>query len=429
MDYPNILLITVDALRADYIGCYNGDRSALTPYLAELADDSIVFENAIAQGTYTRSSVPSFFTSTYPKRRFGKDLGDINENTNLAEALKKYEYNTAFFHSNPYLTRSLGYNHGFDLFDDSLLPWDLDISPRVNKKIGKAFRLIRKTPYLPAKSLNSKVLSAFENLNSPWFIWVHYMDTHGPFQPKKGFSYLNKFKAEKVWHKAVNKPGEMTKGEIEYLINAYEEEIGYTDKHIEKLTKSIGGQEENTLTVITADHGEQFGEHGEFSHGNEPYEELIRVPLLMNMPEYKDNKLFSEPVALLDIFPTILDILQADKTNYNLDGLSLLPLIQGKENETARDYIITSPNPEYVSLRSQKWKYLALSSNRELYNLESDPSEKNNLVDIKSDIAEKYEKRLQDYLEDVESSAIGKDETLTHGNKEKRERLEDLGYL
>lgn len=424
----NVLVITIDALRADYLGCYNQRRKSISPNLTDLAQDSISFENAIAQGTYTRSSIPSFFTSTYPKKRFGGDQGNISSETNLAEVLSGAGYKTAFFHSNPYLAGSLGYSKGFDVFDDSLLPWNLNLSFSANKRIGKLFRIIRKTPYLPAKSLNRKVFSAFDEISSPWFLWVHYMDTHGPFQPKGGWSYLNKLRAERIWHKAVNHPEDLSGQELDFMVNAYRDEISYVDRYVHQLIEKLTGPADDTLLIITADHGEQFGEHGEYSHGSDPYEELIHVPLLLKIPAEVDSKSIDEPVALLDLVPTILDFLEVKTSEYDFDGQSLMPLIEDGQLKTERDYLVTSSDPQHVSLRGRKWKYIALEADRELYDLESDPEEKRNLIHERREIAEKFEVELEKYLADVDEYAAP-EETLSDADMETKERLKDLGYL
>ncbi|MBS3766127.1 sulfatase, partial [Candidatus Bipolaricaulota bacterium] len=322
----NIFLITVDSLREDFLGTYDVKAQGLTPNLDRFAEEGTLFENAFAQGSYTRSSIPSFFTSTYPWKL--KDGGDISEEETLATALKRAGYNTAFFHSNPFLSRALGYGRGFDVFDDSLVPWNLNLSQKRVRQLGRLFRLLRKTPYLPADKLVNKAVRWLKEAEAPFFLWIHFMDPHGPYQ-HRGSGYLGKYRAEKLWNKAVNNPKDISEAERDELIDSYRDEVNFTDENVGRLLTFVEDREEDNLVFITADHGEEFGEHGEYSHNPKPFEELIHVPFLCRCPGIEGRRV-KELVSLVDIFPSVLDSIGISPWEYELDGRSFLDLLKGK---------------------------------------------------------------------------------------------------
>ncbi|MEF8799168.1 MAG: sulfatase [Candidatus Bipolaricaulota bacterium] len=421
----NVILVTIDSLRADFLGAYDEKGQDLTPNLDSFADEGALFDNAYAQGSYTRSSIPSFFTSTYPWKL--KDGGDIGEEETLATALKSAGYNSAFFHSNPFLSRALGYGKGFDVFDDSLVPWNLNLSQKRVRQIGRLFRLLRKTPYLPADKLVNKAVQWLKEAKDPLFLWVHFMDPHGPYQPRRS-GYLGKYRAEKLWNKAVNNPEDVSESERDELIDSYRDEVNFTDENVGRLLSSVEDRVEDNLVLITADHGEEFGEHGEYSHNPKPFEELIHVPFLCRYPGIEGRRV-KELVSLVDIFPSILDSLGISPRKYELDGRSFLNLLKGKE-VSDRDFVISQPSGQQICLRTKKWKYILDGDDRILYDLENDPGESNDLSDERSDIKEKLERKLAENLDNYGSS--GDISEILPGGDESEEtakRLEDLGYL
>lgn len=420
---PNVVLITVDSLRTDFVGTYDEEVGELTPALDDFAAEGVVFENAIAQGSYTRGSIPSFFTSTYPGKL--EKGSDVTDEVNLASVLSDNGYNSAFFHSNPFLSAAKGYGEGFDVFDDSLLPWNLNLSQKRVRQLGRVFRLLRKTPYLPADKLVDKASGWLREVESPFFLWVHFMDPHGPYQGPS-CNYLDKYRAEKIWNKAVNRPEEVNPEEKEKLVGAYREEVRFTDENVGRLLGSIDKRDENCFTCITADHGEEFGEHGDYSHNPKCFEELIHVPLVIRAPGVTAGRR-AEPVALLDIFPTVVEFAGLDPKKYDLDGQSLLRLLGG-DSSSAREYVVSQPGSNEICLRSNRWKYVVKGSRELLYDLENDPNETEDKSSSEEEIVEKFRRELagredefgalpEDYMEPSEEE------------EETRRRLEDLGYL
>lgn len=424
-DRKNLVLVTVDSLRSDFVSCYGKADRDLTPNMDQLAQEGKIFRNAIAQGSYTRASVPSFFTSTYPwKLRSG---GDISDRASLATILKENGYETAFFHSNPFLSRANGYGRGFDVFDDSLLPWNLNLSQKRTRQLGRFFRVLRKKPYLPAEKLVDKSINWLSSAGSPYFLWLHLMDPHGPYQ-KPDSGYLKKFRAEKLWQKAVNHPGRISEAEKEKLLEAYRSEVTYADRHIGRLLSAVNDRNEETVVALTADHGEEFGEHGDYSHNPKPYEELIRVPFLMDVSGRGGDEVEAQ-LALLELLPSLLDLAGVERGNYEFDGVSFAPLF-GDENWEGRDQVICQPGDHLLCLRTERWKYVVGNGERRLYDLKNDPGETEDVLEENGGLGDKFDRILAEKESEYGVSEKFQEENLgVDEDEETKQRLEDLGYL
>ena len=234
-----------------------------------------------------------------------------------------------------------------------------------------------------------------------------------------------------LWRKATHTPGKLKPKEKQELVDTYKEEIQYADFHIGELLSKVDQGE--TLTILTADHGELFGEHGLFAHVPAVmYDQLLKVPLIVKPPSAcrVTERLISKAVKLLDVVPTILDILKLDH-HIDFDGESLVPLIQGKPEAYQCDYIISEVWTKLLSIRKNNWKLIAhyAKGKKYLYNLENDPDEKYNLADERHDIVEEMEQKIKDHLfkinapaEDIEKCGFADDEVI-------KARLKALGYM
>lgn len=432
----NILLITVDALRADHLGCMGYHRNT-TPKIDELAKKGILFSQTIANGSGTPSAVPPILTSTYPLMYGGYEYLSKDRIT-IAEILKKSGYSTAAFHSNVYLSKFYGYGRGFDVFYDDL-SIDLDESRyRKFRKFGRKFKTFHKLclnylngtifayrrnawhlPYVSADIINKMTISWIkENKDSKFFTWVHYMDVHAPYMPpheyvkeiNKNISKYQVLKANRYYDTANYKAKKISKMDVNNLIDLYDAGIKYMDSAIYSLINELEalGVLKETLVILTADHGEEFFEHGDLSHHSKLYDELIHVPLIMYSPEFiTENKVIEDQVEHLDIAPTILDVLGVE--NYtNFVGDSLIPLIEGKKCEEKGVISETSdppnklkivPHLKKTSYRTKIWKYIHNESKKdELYNLLQDPKETINLVDNKKEIAHLSFLKIMDHI-------------------------------
>lgn len=429
----NVMLITIDCLRADHVSCLGYARET-TPNLDNFAKKGVLFTQAIANGSSTSASFPSILTSTYalmdPNYHYNSKF-----RTTIAEVLKESGYKTAGFTSNPYLSRYYNYDRGFEDFEDFLSP-QIDkkkISKRVREIVKEnkiLYPFVRKLykpllnveryikpislPYQNASVINQKAISWLEKNTSRFFIWLHYMDTHHPFVPPKQFCNSNIFKIKRAENILCKNPHIVSQNDLENIINLYDSTIMYVDQALTDLFQEMKKLDvfDNTFIIITADHGEEFKEHGGFSHTAKLYDELIHVPLVLRGPTLPVNIKIDKLVSLLDLAPTILDYLNLPDCN-NFKGESLLPRIMEKENVWNEEGVISetltkngkvaiSMEEGYmlISYRTKEWKYILNEekNKRELYNLENDPFETKNLYDKKREMARNFEKKIEEHV-------------------------------
>lgn len=441
-DRPNVLLMTVDSLRADHV--YGS--LAETPAFDSLGADGVALEQAFAQGPFTTFSMPSLFTSKYPSQLTGIDFVEgvegvlVADTSTIQERLRDAGYTTAGIHSNPLLSGLFGFDDGFDYFFDGLDDVTQRLPGRLTLLANKLVRLLRTTAYVPAADITDKTITWLrENGDEPFFLWVHYMDVHGPYQSRSGFTYPEKFRSEWLWRKAVHSPDEVTPEERARLRETYAEEVEYTDAAVGRLLDIFKdeGLYERTLVVLTADHGDEFAEHGSYSHENKLYDELIHVPLTVK-PARVQNEIRpveSVPIPLLDVGATLVDA--GDGRVDGFEGTSLFTETaghRGSETEQGRrdstPAIISEAQlpPEYAcAIRTASLKYIETPDGSELYNLQEDPGETANVVTEHADVAADFRDRLEAHREYCELSQRSDSEVLD--TDELNERLRRLGYI
>ena len=445
----NVLLITIDSLRADHLGCYGYSRNT-SPNIDKLAKKGVLFLQAISNGGGTPEAFPSILFSIPPL--LINPIVSLNDYRivlksyiPISEILKREGFSTAAFHSNPFLTELYGYGKGFEVFESSIVSLSMhgffEKIGRVAKKcmdkvLGKNNKLSyfliqlyslviprKEAPYLRATEITQKAISWLEKRKpNRFFLWIHYMDVHHPYLPSK--DYLKMFlsrpvstkKIFQISQKMVNFPNKISKEERDLLLALYDAQIRFVDEQIGLLLDELEekGSLDETIIIVTADHGEEFGEHGVFSHGT-VYDSTIRVPLIIQGPTIPSGLIIEEQVELLDLAPTIIDILGLREIS-SLHGESLLKVI--KERRTKKHGIISvayaKANRILVSYRTKKWKYILTMNSkneitgRELYNLSSDPGETKNLYSIEKEKARELELRILDYVstEKLKESSI-----------------------
>src|SRR6266480_2469920 len=374
---PNLILITADSLRADFVGCVKGDRApSLTPNLDQLGKQALVFTRARSQGPYTTMSMPSLFTGRYPSRLRPIPVESmhgmlVDGFPTVPEILARHGYFTAGLNSNAFLSRVFGFDKGFQFFyDDLFLP-----SRRVpllvallNEYLSRAVRV---TPYLAAEGLNRRVRALAPRLRIPFFLWLHYMDTHGPYQSKRGFGYAAKVRGERLWRKAVKRPADVSAPERELLIRTYSEEVHYLDTALGDLFAFLHRQGllENSAVFFTADHGEEFYEHSGYGHSHKLYSELIDVPLIVTHPGCVAKRI-DRPVGLVDVVPTMLELGGIACAPYALDGRNLLETVGSLETNGRHLVSVADIKRKYHACVSNKrWKLIVDegTGRRELY--------------------------------------------------------------
>lgn len=423
----NVVLITVDCLRADHVGSY-GYKRKTTPFLDDLSKKSLFYDLAFANGPNTRLSIPSLLTSTYPllflqEAQNGKFH---NGRVSVASLLKKRGFATACVHSNPYISKFYGYDRGFDYFNDFLIGQVEDeISQtkarRTFREIVKGFKAIvsHKLPHEDGKTLNHEAFTWLEKIAEPFFLWVHYMDTHMPYVPPNEFLKIIDVKTyshiKKIWMGKKIDDIEMRKTipneEVNDYINLYDGCIRYIDQIIKDLITGLEKKFSNTIFIITADHGEEFREHGDLGHHEKLYDELIKVPLILyekNIKERIVNELFS----LINLGPTIFHLLGIKP---DLD-------MQGSTDFYRKNYIIAEAwrNKRTTAYRDKEWKLILNGDKKELYYLPEDKYEKNNVYKKEySKKAKSFEKILNNHIKMINSERIRR-ETKLHKIKIKK---------
>jgi arylsulfatase A-like enzyme len=333
------------------------------------------------------------------------------------------------------LSNLFGFDRGFDTFDARLPFSNTDALPgRLKILTDKLLRLFRKHPYLPAEKLNARALDWLDDRDddSPFFLWLHYMDVHGPYQPKSGNAYLNKYRSERLWRKAIKRPDEVSERERERLLDTYRDEIEYTDACLGELFDGLRERAsfDDTTVAITADHGEQFGEHGRYSHPHQLYDELTHVPLIVRGPKTESGHV-SDIVELVDLTATLAE--RGGASIPNSFAGSPLP-------EPTDDYgagvAISEANlvPSYTgSIRTEEWRYVRdeATDSEELYRIDDDPDQQRSRIDEFPDVHRKFATRLDNHLSASHRSA-GEGTAVASkdiADEDTEERLKDLGYL
>jgi len=425
--YPrklNVILITIDALRADHLSCYGYKRNT-SPNIDKLAKEGVLFTQAIAQSSYTPPSMATILTSAMPNKHSLRTWGDsLNpELPTIASVLKSEGYQTIFLGANPNFSTGLhGFTNGFDIFDDK----EADAVRLTNK----ALKFIK------------------EYANKPFFLWIHYMNVHSPYIPlapydklyinDKLYSQQKKLPIVKdifggYGYRGIPESLAKQKGGIgnpDYYIAQYDGAINTVDTEIEVILKMLKQYriDRKTLIIITADHGEMMGERSYyFCHAFFLYEPLLKIPLIIRYDKIiPKNKVVETPInANLDIAPTILSILRIDRVK-TFQGRSLLGTIL-KKNKYYSPYVFSDEELGVKCIRNNDWKLISsyLGNNEyELYNLKHDPQELNNLVSVEIEKFAYLKQKLDRYKQLVKNR-----EPKPILDKETKERLESLGYV
>ena len=386
----NLLVITIDTLRADRLGAY-GYSKANTPHLDELASEGVVFEEAIAQVPVTLPSHASLFTGLVPPTHGVRDNTyfrlDPGART-LAKILKARGYETAAFVSAFVLDSSFGLDQGFDVYDDEVAG-DAETVGTIAERRGE---LVTRSFASWAEKRSS---------DRPFFAWLHYFDPHLPYAP----------------------PAPYPAG--------YDGEIAYVDAQVGRVLEALDASElgKDTLVVVTSDHGESLGEHGEKSHGFFVYDATLRVPLILkSAASLPAGERIATPVRTIDIFPTVLEALQVP-VPVEAQGRSLLAVVRGETTETPSAYAecyVSELNFRWaplVALREGGYKYIE-APRPELYDLKADPGETKNLFAADPERARQMRSRLADLVEALPPSLSSRSQP----DAETIARLRSLGY-
>jgi arylsulfatase A-like enzyme len=373
----SFLIITVDALRPE-LGVTGYPRD-VSPHIDALARKSTVYERAYGISTYTGYCIPPMMASRYPTEMPRTSMHEVRylpENVLLAERLREQGFQTAGAASHFLFTRDLQWTDGFDRFV---------ISPAEGDAPADAHLDLFHT----SRTLADDTIKLLRSVERQRFLlWVHFLDPHKQYVRHEGFS---------KWGDAPR--------------DLYDGEVAYTDSHIGRLLRELdtGPARERTVVIITADHGEAFGEHGMYFHGSEVWDEVVRVPLIVYVPGLAPRRV-TRRVSTLDLAPTILDLanLPADE---GARGSSLLLELAGTDLPE-RPILIDQPkNPYYDGKRAFikdgfKLHHLVDANAWRMFDLERDPGETADLVDVDPDRARELRRAYSSYMASIPQAPV-----------------------
>ena len=402
---PNVLLVTLDTTRADHIGCY-GFPLAQTPRLDRLAREGVRCANAVTAAPITLPSHSTILTGLYPPAHGVRDNGTYalgDDAVTLAERLKAKGYRTQAFVSALVLNRRYGLAQGFDGYDDDLWSEDEAKLFMIRSRPGP------KTAARAAAWLDRWAKEGSPKSRKPFFLWMHLFDAHQPYR--------------------------LTSAERVLAPSAYDAEIGVLDRSVGRVLDELEklGVLDDTLVVVTADHGESLGEHGEKTHAVFVYDATVRVPLLLRFPRgLPRGKVYEGPVRTVDLVPTILAALKLPGGK-ETQGTNLLPALAGAEpppdlpqySESLLSEVGFGMAPLF-GVRHGGYKWIR-APKPEVYDLVHDRRELRNLYPAEARRGARLDRELQAVLDDSQRRALNPQKSPM--DKETLESLQALGYL
>lgn len=401
-----VVLITVDTLRADRLGSY-GARNIETPAMDALAGDGVRFDYALAQVPITLPSHVVILSGTYPMHHGVRDFTGtgVPENVGLlAEAFARQGYRTAAFVSAFVLDRSWGFARGFETYDDSFDPRQFETENPGNIQRRGDATMDRALAWLEKRAEGA-------DATRPFFLWVHLFDPHSDYNPPEPFK-------------------------SRYAGRPYDGEVAYTDSQLARLFEAlrVRGLYDRALIVLTSDHGESLGEHGEDEHGFFLYHSTLHVPLIIKPPRGRAAPhTVAQPVATVDIAPTILDLAGLrDPLSRQFQGASLASLVLGRPAGAERPVYAETFYPHNSfgwaplrSLTTRRYHYIEAPT-PELYDLEKDFDQKANLYTQRRAEAQALREQLREIERRFAAKTMAEKPPLA---PETLEKLKSLGYV
>ncbi len=405
----SVVVVTLDTTRADHLSCYaaetvaEGHGRAKTPHLDALAAGGVRFAHATAQVPLTLPSHACIFTGTYPEVHGLRDMGGFvldPKHLTLATMARNSGFLTAAFVGSKAVGRQFGLQQGFDLYDDEIT------SHHEEGKLPGVF------PERRAQATTDRAVEWLkQHTQQNFFLWVHYYDAHAPYDPPEPYRSA-------------------------YKHDLYSGEIAYVDEQVGRLLDCLDQQKlrERALVVVIGDHGEGLNDHGEGTHGIFVYDDTLHVPLILAGPGVPAGRVIATQVRSIDLLPTVAEFL-ALPTNPAAQGVSLWPLIEHGRQETGRGsnyaYIETLYPKTYMNwselrgMRTDGWKFI-LAPTPELYDLEHDPAERQNVIDRHPAEAGQLQRKI---WEVIGPAAHDQNVTYVPVSQETRQELESLGYV
>lgn len=467
MSAPDILLLTIDTLRADILGCY-GYGKPISPFLDELAAGGVRFEQAITGGSWTQAAFPPLLTSS-SAALYGGCLGPLSPlRPSPVEALSDHGYFTFGLSSSPLLSRRYGYDRGFAVFQD-LSPGETD--PGIRRMRGgqlllqqpwvhAAARLAGKNLrparlYVSADELNARALAIIREAGRPFFGWIHYMDVHWPYhrageleapdeiaQAWKDVAHLHRVN----WKNAAISPAQKA-----HYLELYERAVRYADSQVRSLVEALqaAAADENLVLIVVSDHGEELLERGRWGHfETNLHDEIVRVPLIFRFPGGREGRaapfrpVVRRQVSTLDILPTVLELCGCPPPA-GLEGRSLAGLWSGEREQPVPPAPHSAPiipaisemwrgEWHIVAIRTAEHKFIWDSRRPDaprLYDLAVDPGEREDVAAHFPDIAARFRTILDRHLDRAAATAPDHPAAAPALDDEMVRRLQALGYL
>jgi len=430
---PNVILIVVDTLRADHLTQY-GYKRETSPGLAEFASHSTIFTRAYSTSSWTQPSVASLFTGLMPSSHQVVVQGAVlsSQFETLAERVSQAGWTSAAFSGNLFISGKSGYHQGFDYF------------------VGHDGHVLAYPDVADMLTVVDSWLAGPDRGSTPWFLYFQPMNCHGPYnvpeehqaellgrKPDREFRYQGDLMQSIVRRGDVAARSEATPKFVQSLTDQYDTAVRYSLDTVGELLEMLRSRNlyENSLIIVTSDHGEELFDHGGFSHAYSLYEEVVRVPLWIKLPGQTRAATVDYPVSLIDIYPTILETLDLDLPE-GLHGTSLLPFLESDTSRppsNLRPILLETRWEERAiaaALRIGPFKLIDIRSNYEgqrdiqlLFNLEQDPAELENLAALHPEIAESMASELSQAIDPATSpEAVEKVEFDV-------EALRALGYV
>jgi arylsulfatase A-like enzyme len=418
----NVILILVDTLRADHLGAYGYSRPT-SPNVDAFAAESLKFADARSQASCTFPSANSILTSRYPSAFLGQPapspLGIPESIPSIAEILRERGFRTAAVSASPVVRNSpgrfnpgAGFGRGFETFNEDCV-WGT------------------------AGCVNRAAIPLIQSGDErPFFLYLHYMDPHGPYAPPKNHRRRwalgrpekrfvrdgNPNPIGDMLYKGAPDPG-ATPEDLQYLIDLYDEEIAFFDSQFAELLKAVrdAGRLEDTVLVFVSDHGEDFLEHGHIKHCRTLFDSSIKTPFFLRLPGI-EPRVLDQPVQNLDVVPTLLDYLEVDTTGLTFEGESLRPLIERTGELDPHQYGMQATLRSAADGRHKLIHDLGKGS-FELYDLKADPKEAKDALRGERRIFHRLRQALTGWLRKTEGT--GKAEESLEAER----RLRALGYL
>jgi arylsulfatase A-like enzyme len=474
---PNIVLLVLDSVRASNMSCYGYERPT-TPQLDRLmAEEGTLFEQAIAVGCWTLPVHASLFTGRYPSAHgvtLAKDALPEGSAT-LARRLGARGYRTACFSNNPYVSESTGLTQGFDTVEDlwrnnrlhgaersraSARLKQLERRGGAAKSLARAARLVKRPLSIlktwrrwrshadsGAKLTHERIREwlASNDDTAPFFIFVNYMESHEGWKSHERYNpprpYNRRFLGGRVSFWRVARLTSTQRGasqrrreeDLQITRALYDGAVNYLDDQVGELMSHLDsiGVLDDTVVIVTSDHGDSLGEHGHVGHRLYLYEQLVHVPLIVRFPpRFPSGSRIPHLVQLCDLHPTILE-LAGDGGTEASDFKSLL-----EARDTAPHAFVVAENTAPKSLdnvvmrmfRDERFKYISSSHGREeLYDLIEDPGESRNLAGSEPSVQREMSERLREWERALDPAPLGSEEA--EYDDETMERLRGLGYV